>query len=305
MEGSARSRTGDDLDEALSSRSEPRTIMVDAAVRMTFHHSRLEELEAALCKHASQVLSADDYIARSQIDLECEVDDASLETATDLGKLEPFGNGNPVPRLLLRRAGINDARTMGKERNHLKLSLSGRGSGSSVVDAVGFGMGEMLEPLTGAIRADIVGELSVNEWKGMRKPQLMIRDLRVSDLRIYDYRGSKDAANIMMKQLDAAASRGRSAVVVSADPHPNRSVGTELPENGWTAQDLFLGSWPESSVRLEETLRRSQGIETIYLLYPYRRCVSAVAGSRADGPVVRLDTQAVAAAGRPSGPQSR
>ena len=157
---------------------------------------------------------------------------------------------------------------MGKERNHLKLSLSGSGSGSSFIDAVGFGMGEMLEPLTGAMRADIVGELSVNEWKGMRKPQLMIRDLRVSDLRIYDYRGNKDAESIMMKQLEAAASGGRSAAVVSAAPHPNRSVGTELPEDGWTAQDLFLGSWPESCARLEETLRRSQGIETVSLLYP-------------------------------------
>jgi single-stranded-DNA-specific exonuclease len=174
--GSARSIEGYDLHAALTACDE----LLDhygghqAAAGMSLHRDLLEQFEERLGELARQWLSPDDWIPKTTVDLVCTVSEATLDTITDLALLEPFGMGNPSPRLLFQGAELAARRTIGKESKHLKLSL---GSGRRLLDGIGFGMGLLAEGLQPGRTIDAVGELSVNEWNGQRKPQLQLHDL--------------------------------------------------------------------------------------------------------------------------------
>ncbi|MBH5317121.1 single-stranded-DNA-specific exonuclease RecJ [Paenibacillus sp. GSMTC-2017] len=174
--GSARSIEGFDLHAALT-RCED---LLDhygghqAAAGMTLHRDHLEQLEARMSQLALEWLSDDDWIPRSAIDIQCSLEDASLETITQLSLLEPFGIGNRSPRFLFEGMELADKRAIGKEAKHLKLAL---GSGRKLLDVIAFGKGELAATLHKGCAIDIVGELSINEWNGAKKPQLMLHDL--------------------------------------------------------------------------------------------------------------------------------
>ncbi|MGG4146981.1 single-stranded-DNA-specific exonuclease RecJ [Paenibacillus algorifonticola] len=174
--GSARSIDGYDLHAALTACDE----LLDhygghqAAAGMSLHRDQLAEFERQLGKLALEWLSEQDWIPKTGIDLECRVEEANLQTINELAQLEPFGAGNPSPRLLFQGAALADKRTMGKEAKHLKLTVK---SGQAVLEAVGFSMGAIADRLLASSPVDLVGELSINEWNGQRKPQLHIHDL--------------------------------------------------------------------------------------------------------------------------------
>ncbi|WP_091186043.1 single-stranded-DNA-specific exonuclease RecJ [Paenibacillus catalpae] len=174
--GSARSIEGYDLHAALTECDH----LLDhygghqAAAGMSLHRDHLQAFEEKLGELALEWLTEQDWIPKTAIDLVCSVEDASVHTIGQLAQLEPFGAGNPSPRLLLHSAELSDYRTMGKDSRHLKLSLR---SGRTALDAVGFGMGELSQRLQSGLPVDLVGELSINEWNGQRKAQLHIHDL--------------------------------------------------------------------------------------------------------------------------------
>ncbi|QNK60060.1 single-stranded-DNA-specific exonuclease RecJ [Paenibacillus sp. PAMC21692] len=174
--GSARSIEGFDLHAALTSCES----LLDhygghqAAAGMSLHRDKLDQLEERLSSLAKTWLSEEDWIPRSLIDLRSSLQDATLETISQLALLEPFGVGNPSPRLLFEGTRVADRRAIGKESKHLKMSL---GSGRTGLDVIGFGMGPMSGTLEPGCLIDLIGELSINEWNGQRKPQLMLQDL--------------------------------------------------------------------------------------------------------------------------------
>jgi single-stranded-DNA-specific exonuclease len=180
--GSARSIEGFDLHAALTACES----LLDhygghaAAAGMSLPFERLPELELRLGELAASWLSAEDWIPKTKVDLACSVQEATLETISELSQLEPFGMGNPSPRLLFERAELAERRTIGKESKHLKLAL---GSGRRTLDGIGFGMGELAAKLIPGRTLDAIGELSVNVWNGQRKPQLQLHDVHFDPLR--------------------------------------------------------------------------------------------------------------------------
>lgn len=177
--GSARSIDGFDLHAALT---ECESLLDhygghQAAAGMSLHRDRLPELERRLGELALSWLTDEDWIPTTGVDLICGLEEASLQTIEQLSLLEPFGVGNPSPKVLIKGAKLADWRAIGKEAKHLKLALRGR-SGS--LDAIGFGFGETAAALSGQSALDLIGELSVNEWNGVRKPQLQIHDMKSS-----------------------------------------------------------------------------------------------------------------------------
>ncbi len=188
--GSARSIDGFDLYRALR---ECDDLLMhygghQAAAGMTLHRDQLPELERRLGELADKWLSAEDWQRRTKIDAECLLDEADMGTIGQLELLEPFGIGNPKPRLLLRKVEVEEARAMGKEGRHLRLTLRQQGKR---LEAVGFGDGGIAGRLSSGAVADVIGELAVNEWNGTRKPQLMLSDLRVESIQLFDYRNDR------------------------------------------------------------------------------------------------------------------
>lgn len=189
--GSARSIEGFDLFAALSECAELMEHFGGhtAAAGLTISRENIDDLSDRLHALAEQWLTEDDWQPKKRADLVCTLAHATLDAVDQLASLEPFGNGNPTPRVVIQGLTVREARTLGKDNNHLKLSLEQDGQ---VVEAIGFSMGEDSTKLAPGMRIDLLGELSVNEWKGARRVQLVFQDWRTGELRLTDLRRERD-----------------------------------------------------------------------------------------------------------------
>jgi len=116
-------------------------------------------------------LSEEDLVPVVEIDAVASAEDLTMRTIADLKRLEPHGAGNRAPVFCVLGAEVSARKVMGKEKNHLKLTLR---VGETNVDAIGFGMAD--KEL--GTNVDVAFCLDVNEWRGKRTVQLMLRDIR-------------------------------------------------------------------------------------------------------------------------------
>ena len=100
-----------------------------------------------------------------QVDARLQLADAALGVADGLGRLRPFGPGNPAPQWLIEDAEVLEDRTIGDGR-HRRIRLRDR-SGETV--ALHW---RSAEPADG--RLDIVAALEVDAYQGERRPRLRI-----------------------------------------------------------------------------------------------------------------------------------
>ncbi len=96
----------------------------------------------------------------------------SLPLIEELSALEPFGSGNPEPRIVLPKMHLTDIRKIGSDLTHLQSRIGG-------IAAVGFGLGHLLEFTAQPV--DVLCRLSRNTWNGRSTPQLMMEDLRIAE----------------------------------------------------------------------------------------------------------------------------
>src|SRR5699024_2532224 len=74
-------------------------------------------------------------------------------------------------------------------KNHLKLQFKHE---NHLLEAIGFGMGELYAHITKKAPISIIGELGINEWNGVRKAQIMMKDLKIDEWQLFDHRGKKN-----------------------------------------------------------------------------------------------------------------
>ncbi|MCC3376942.1 single-stranded-DNA-specific exonuclease RecJ [Cohnella sp. REN36] len=200
--GSARSIDGFDLYAALRECADEMEHFGghQAAAGMTIRRDKVEALEAKLGALAAAWLTAEDWTPKKKADLRCQAAELTLEAAEQLSALEPYGNGNPTPRLVLREASVADAKAMGKEGKHLRALLA---QGGRRLEAVGFGFGEEAARLIGSGAVDVLGELAINEWNGSRRVQFMLQDWRPAALPVLDRRQERDWTKALRLLADA------------------------------------------------------------------------------------------------------
>jgi len=151
------------------------------AAGFTVEASKLDTLKEMLLAHANKNLTDDLLIKTIRADLEVPIGVVTLALFNALSDLSPFGVGNPEPTFVSRNIDILAAGVVGKDGTHLKLKLrqpTAQG-GDSIVDAIGFGLGEIYETLSSKVPIDIVYGVSTNEWNGKTSLQLKLKDVRV------------------------------------------------------------------------------------------------------------------------------
>ncbi len=173
--GSGRSIPGFDLHEALMNCS---TYIEkfgghSMAVGINVKKENFEKFKKDFEEYA-QNQGIRDIIPIVKIDEETSLKEINLQTVKDLGLLEPFGEANKVPIFLIRNLKIQSIRTL-SEGKHLKLKL---GQDSYIIDAIGFGIGEVAENYLIGDKVDIVGSLEINSFNGMEQVQIVIKDMR-------------------------------------------------------------------------------------------------------------------------------
>ena len=188
--GSARSITGFDLFKNLS---ESRDILPHfgghpMAAGMTLKLSDVDELRARLKRQAEELLTEEDFIPVTMLDDELDVKQAELATIQEMQKLAPYGVENPKPKVLIKNANVSMLRKIGADQSHLKVTIEQDGS---ALDGIGFGFGVLYDEISPDAKVSVIGELSVNEWNNVRKPQIFLQDLAISEWQLFDVRGAK------------------------------------------------------------------------------------------------------------------
>ncbi|MBD0381732.1 single-stranded-DNA-specific exonuclease RecJ [Paenibacillus sedimenti] len=308
--GSARSIAGFDLYKALTACQE----WLDhygghqAAAGMSLDRSHLEAFAHKLNELAAAMLTEQDFIPLLKADAVCSLQGVPITAIEQLEKLAPFGMGNPAPRFVFTDLSLGEVRTMGKEKQHLKLALTeARDEVSCSVDAVGFGKGNLAGFIAPASRLDVLGELSINEWNGVRKPQIVMQDLRITHVQLFDWRGvpQLEAKLTGLKEALAAGVAGAGqipAIVLfeEADVHAFASTAFQhadslaywiLQDSGHikpgnelareldlaSMQDVVLYTAPRSIQSLQSLLQQARGMMRCYAVFAELESNSSVA----------------------------
>ena len=175
--GSARSIQGFHMYEALLSCKDLLTRFGghELAAGLGMDKSNIDEFRKRICAYADEVLDEEALVPRYFYDGMLKHDQITPDLLDEIDLLAPFGCGNPVPKFFLDSAVVESCQLVGKESNHIKLSLS---LGQRTWDAVGFGMGETGKDLQQGCRVNLITSLKRNEWMGVSSTQFHLYDVK-------------------------------------------------------------------------------------------------------------------------------
>lgn len=145
-----------------------------AAAGFTIATEKLQTLQRRLQAIAAEELAGLELRPTLQIDAEVPLEDVDWATHALLRQMEPCGMDNPQPVLLSRGVQVRDARAMGSEQKHLRLTL--RDERGVAWDAVFFRQGHLSGQVPGQV--DVAYTLDVNVWNGEKLLQLNVQDLQ-------------------------------------------------------------------------------------------------------------------------------
>lgn len=144
------------------------------AAGFTVKNENRDELKERLLKIASNQLTPEDLVPTVHYDAEVTLNELRADLYNLQGQLEPTGNENPKPLFMTRGVTVVSKNKIGKEKNHLRLTLT---NGGLSIDAVAFRMGELAEDLP--VKVDLVYSFEVNDYNNQF--QLIIRDIRPAE----------------------------------------------------------------------------------------------------------------------------
>jgi len=111
--------------------------------------------------------------AEHEIPLDKMTPRMAMLTLDWLDRLQPFGIENPTPVFVSRNVRVAERRKVGRDGSHLKLRLA---SGDCYHDAIAFRLGHLSDTLPN--RVDVLYCLERNEYNGLVRHQLNIRDIK-------------------------------------------------------------------------------------------------------------------------------
>jgi len=143
-----------------------------AAAGLTIDPERIGAFADAFGAHADAVLTDDDLRPRIAVDAIVAGSELGLGLCEELGRLAPFGLGNPGVTLLVDGCELTELGTVG-EGKHLRFRVRQRGRDAG--SAIAFGFGAQLDRFRRTGRYDVAFRLQENRWNGTVAPQLVVR----------------------------------------------------------------------------------------------------------------------------------
>ena len=167
----------------------------EMAAGFTFLPKNKAKIKKRLESIADKILKVSDLAWETKIDQRVKLGDVSWNLLEEIKKMEPFGMGNPTPLFLAEKVELFQCQLVGNGNKHLKMWFKDSAGpqraatddtvfplNNTVFEAIAFGKGDkycMLIPEKNP-KLDIIFEISSDEWKGNKKLQLIVRDLRLS-----------------------------------------------------------------------------------------------------------------------------
>lgn len=92
-----------------------------------------------------------------------------------IDKFKPFGQKNSEPIFGLENLSVVQASTVGKEQNHLRLSV--KDDKGNYLQTIGWRLGSLAQDLSTGDKINLAGIFSLNEWNGKRSIQMVVKGL--------------------------------------------------------------------------------------------------------------------------------
>ena len=175
--GSGRSIPGFDLHEALTDCSDhiERFGGHSMAIGISIKANEFDNFKNQVEEYAKNC-KIDKITPVIYIDKEVSLKNLNREAVAELSLLEPFGEANKMPLFLYKNLKIQSIRAL-SEGKHLKLTLKDE---NTLIDAIGFNMGELSNEYLIGNKIDVVGTLEINSFNNMENIQINLKDIRKS-----------------------------------------------------------------------------------------------------------------------------
>ena len=175
--GSGRSVPGFDLHEALEKCG---TYIKQfgghsMAVGVTIEKANFSKFKDELEEYGTK-MNVNSIVPIIKIDEKIQLQDISIKDIKDLELLEPFGEGNKMPLFQVSNVKIASIRAL-SEGKHLKMTLK---DDNKFIDTIGFNMGNLSSEYPIGTKIDVIGNLEINNYKGMENIQINLKDIRHS-----------------------------------------------------------------------------------------------------------------------------
>jgi single-stranded-DNA-specific exonuclease len=156
-----------------------------AAAGLSIRPEAVDDLAEAFADHADGQLTDDDLRPVTTVDAIVPGAALTLDLCSELGRLAPFGLGNPGVTLLLADCELGELSTVG-EGKHLRFRVRDRSRPAG--SAIAFGFGAQLDRYRRLGRYDLAFRLNENTWNGTTSPQLVVRRIFESPDRYQELR---------------------------------------------------------------------------------------------------------------------
>ena len=126
----------------------------------------------------NETITEDQLSPKIEVDMEIDINDIDQKLFRIIKQFSPFGPLNLSPVFISR--GVIDngyGKKIGAEKEHLRINVK---TSSGSIAAIGFGMGNFFENIQNHQEFDICYYIQENEWKGRKKLQLILVDIKKS-----------------------------------------------------------------------------------------------------------------------------
>lgn len=147
------------------------------AAGVTLRESEYKAFRKAFEKHVKNVITPEQKEPILEVDVALPFESITPKLLRILKQMEPFGPDNKSPVFFTEGVVDNgSAKTVGKDQDHLKARFSH--GNSSIIDAIGFGLGDKLSLVKSGTPLRIAFALEENYWQGNVSLQLRIKDVQ-------------------------------------------------------------------------------------------------------------------------------
>ena len=146
------------------------------AAGLTIEEKELEPFRQAMYQYAEENLQPEDLIPTIYADCSIEPEIVTENNIRGLSLLEPYGMGNPQPVFILEDMTVEEITPISSDK-HLKMLVSKNGY---YFTAMLFGTNSINCGFAIGNRIDLAANLEINEFRGRRNVQLIVKDVHLS-----------------------------------------------------------------------------------------------------------------------------
>ncbi len=140
----------------------------------------MTQFRQELSRVVSEKYQKEDFFARLVLDATATIDELNFDALEDIDHLQPFGQKNPTPLLLLKGCTFAASPNVVGSK-HLKFRLKQKGT-RCVLPAIWFNYPQdSHQSLLDAKQLEIAAEPRINTWNGRRTVEIMVRDIRICE----------------------------------------------------------------------------------------------------------------------------